>query len=148
MKKEKDFFEEFEKEMQEIIESMMDSMPQVYGFSMQIRNGVPRIQHFGNLKVSENGIKEPFTSSMVDEKSSELKITSEMPGTKKEDIKVNATEDEVTLEAEGEGRKYFKRVNTHCPIEPESAKAKYNNGVLEVTFKQKKSYKGKQVIIE
>ncbi len=116
-KPEKGFFEEFEREMEEmnrLIESMVRSTgsePLVYGFSVHVGpDGVPRMEHFGNVRLTpelnarEDGrnVREPFTSSMIDEKSNELKITAEMPGIKKEDIALISTENEVVIKAEGE----------------------------------------------
>lgn len=161
-KPEKGFFEEFEKEleeMNELINRMMRSTgePLVHGFSLRVgADGVPHVEHFGNVMPArveesrENDVREPFTSSIVDEKSNEFNITAEMPGIKKEDIELNATESEVVIKADSEGRKYFKSVNTPCPVEPDSARAKYNNGVLEVTLKLKefRKPKGKTVKIE
>jgi HSP20 family protein len=162
---EKGFFDEFEKEIEEmnhLIDSMMrltDSEPLVYGFSMQVGpDGVPHVRHFGNVR-QPNGLnvgepqqnaREPYISSIMDEKNNELNITAEMPGIRREDIELNATENEVVIKADSEGRKYYKSVNTPCPVDPESAKAKYNNGVLEVTLKFKENHKpkGKTVKIE
>lgn len=155
---EKDFFEEFEKqfeEMNELMNRMMQSIskePLVYGFSLQVGpDGVPHVERFGNVRPMDvtGVIREPFTSSFVDEKSEELKITAEMPGIQKEEVQVNATEDEITISADGE-RKYFKKLKTTCPVDPDSAKAKYNNGVLEVTFKLKEPAKpkGRTITIE
>ncbi len=164
-KPEKGFFEEFEREMEEmnrLIESMMRSTgsePLVYGFSVHVGpDGVPHMEHFGNvrpaptLNVREDGrnVREPFTGSMIDEKSNELKITAEMPGIKKEDIMLESTENEVVIKAEGEGRKYYKSINTPSPVDTDSVTAKYNNGVLEVTLKLKETPKpkGKAIKIE
>ncbi len=154
---EKDFFEEFEKqfeEMNELMNRMMQSMskePLVYGFSLQVGpDGVPHVERLGNVSPMDvTGVREQFTSSIVDEKNEELKITAEMPGIQKEEIQVNATEDEVTIRADGE-RKYFKKLRTASPVDPDSAKAKYNNGVLEVTFKLKEPMKpkGRTITIE
>lgn len=155
---EKGFFEEFEREigdMNESISRMMRSLgeePLVYGFSLQVGpDGVPHVEHFGNVRPMSGGesLREPFTSSMIDDKNNELNITVEMPGIQKEDIEVNATENDVTIRAEGE-RKYYKSLKTSVPVDPDSAKAKYNNGVLEVTFKLKEPAKpkGKAVKIE
>jgi HSP20 family protein len=165
-KPEKGFFEEFEKEIEEmnqLIGSMMRSTgrePLVYGFSMHVgRDGVPHMEHFGNVRPAHNelnvreeerNVREPFTSSMIDEKNNEFNITAEMPGIKKEDIELNATENEVVIKADSLGRKYYKCINTPCPVDPDSAKAKYNNGVLEITLKLKETLKpkGKAVKIE
>ncbi len=162
---EKGIFEEFEREIEEmnqLIDRMMSSNgePLVYGFSMQVgHDGVPHVEHFGNIRPAdsglnviepEQGVREPFTSSIVDEKNNELNITAEMPGIKKEDIKLNATESEVVIRAEGSGKKYYKTIDTPCMVDPDSARAKYNNGVLEVTLKLKEAPKpeGKAVKIE
>ncbi len=142
-------FDEIEKMIEEMDAHMRShaSEPFVYGFSMHVgADGMPHMEHFGNVGVPER--REPFISSMIDDKSSELKITAEMPGIQKKDIEVDATEDEVIIRAEGEKR-YYKSVKTPCVIDPESAKAKYNNGVLEVTLELKEPKpKGKKVKIE
>jgi len=147
------FFEEFEEEMNRLAEMMRsaENEPLVYGFSMHVgSDGIPHVQHFGNVRPLEPGenARELFTSSMVDEKNSEFIITAEMPGIRKEDIEIKATGSGVEIRAESEGRKYRKSVNTPCPVVPDSAKAKYNNGVLEVTLKLEESTKGKAVKIE
>jgi HSP20 family protein len=155
---EKGFFDEFERTMEEMnksIDSMMRSLgeePLVYGFSLQVGpDGIPHVQRFGNVIPTVGGekVREPFTSSMIDEKNNEFNITVEMPGIQKEDIEVNATEDEIVIRTEGE-RKYYKSIKTPEPVDPDSASAKYNNGVLEVTLKLKEpsKQKGKSVKIE
>ncbi len=162
-KPEKGFFEELEREMEEmnrLIESMMRSTgsePLVYGFGVHVGpDGVPHMEHFGNVRLTpelnaredERNVREPFTSSMIDEKSNELRITAEMPGINKEDIVLESTENEVVIKAEGEGRKYYKSINTPCPVDTDSAAAKYNNGVLEVTIKLKETPKPKGKVIK
>lgn len=155
---EKEYFDEFEKlfeGMNVSIKHMLDSLggePLVYGFSFQVGpDGVPHMEHFGNVETRDREkVMEPFTSTMVDEKTNELKITAEMPGIEKKDIEVNATEDEVTIKAESEGRKYFKKIETLHRVDPDASVAKYNNGILEVSFKLKDFSKpaGKSVKIE
>jgi len=155
----KSFFNEFEKEMEQINElmnRMMESMekePQVYGFSMQVGpDGIPHIERFGNVVPvgKDRDVREPFTSSMIDEKNNEFNITAEMPGINREDIELNATENEVVIKANSAARKYYKFIPAASPIDPESASAKYNNGVLEVTLKLKgeKKPQGRNIKIE
>lgn len=155
---EKGFFDEFGKEfeeMNEMITSMMQSIgkePLIYGFSLQVGpDGVPHIERFGNVRPMDisGSVREPFTNSIIDDRNNELKITAEMPGIQKEEIQVSAAEDEVTIRADGE-RKYYKNLTTSCPVDPDSATAKYNNGVLELTFKLKEPLKpkGKTVKVE
>lgn len=156
---EKGFFSEIEKEieqMNELINRMMQSMgkePQVYGFSMQVGpDGVPHFERFGNLIPlgKDSDVREPYTSSFIDEKNRQFNITSEMPGIKKEDIELNATEEEVIIKADSDNRKYYKFLKTPAAVDPESATAKYNNGILEVTlnFKDTKKQDGKSIKIE
>jgi len=168
-KPDRGFIGEFEKEFEEInkiVENMMRSTgkePIVHGFSVRIGpDGVPHMQRFGNFMpvAGENcelvgaeraqDVREPFISSIIDEKKNELNITAEMPGISKEDIEINSTESEVVIKADSDGRKYFKIVQTPCQINPESAKAKYNNGVLEITIglKTQNKQEGKSIKIE
>ncbi|MBU4076637.1 MAG: Hsp20/alpha crystallin family protein [Euryarchaeota archaeon] len=158
-KTEKGFFDEFEREfeqMNELMNRMMTSLgkePQVYGFSIQAGpEGLPHVEHFGNVVPvgKDSDVREPFTSSIINEKDNEVNITAEMPGIGKEDIEVNATENDITIKAESSGRKYYKKLSTPAPVDPDSAKAKYNNGVLEVTLrlKEQPGKKGKKIDIE
>jgi HSP20 family protein len=155
----KRFFDEFEKDLEEIngiIDSMIQNPSHVYGFSMMVGpDGVSHVEHFGdnnNVTTRENkdnAMREPYISSIVDEKKNELYITAEMPGIRKEDIEVNATENEVIIKAQCGSRKYHKNVQTPA-IDPDSSKAKYNNGVLEVMLKLKDIARpdGKKINIE
>ena len=158
-KTEKGMFDELEKEFEQMNELMSHMMtqfgkePQVYGFSVQVGpEGVPHVERFGNLLPvgKDSDVREPFASSIVNEKDNELNITAEMPGIEKNDIEVNATESEIVIKAEGSGRKYYKSIAAPSPVDPDSARAKYNNGVLEVTLRLKESNKpkGKKIDIE
>ncbi len=158
-KTEKGFFDEFEKELEQMNELMNHMMispgkePQVYGFSIQTGpEGIPHVERFGNIVPvgKDHDVREPFTSSIINEKDNELNITAEMPGIGKEDIEINATDTEVVIKAERGGRKYYKKLNVPVQVDPDSAKAKYNNGVLEVTLrlKEQPGKKGKKIDIE
>ncbi|VVB85157.1 Small heat shock protein HSP16.5 [uncultured archaeon] len=158
-KTERGIFDELENEfeqMNELMSRMMTSLgkdPQVYGFSIQVGpEGIPHVERFGNVLPvgKDHDLREPFATSIINEKENEFNITAEMPGISKEDIEVNATENEVVLTAEGSGRKYYKSIAAPSPVDPDSAKAKYNNGVLEVTLRLKEPprSKGKKIDIE
>jgi len=142
-------FEDIEKELEEMNNIMNHlinhngSMPEVYGFTLQVGpDGISHMERFGNVKpeVSERGgiaevnLREPFVSSIIDEQNNILNITAEMPGIQKKDIELSATENELIIKTTGE-RKYYKVFPAPCPVNPDSAKAKYNNGLLEVTLK-------------
>jgi HSP20 family protein len=132
--------------------------PVVYGYSMNIGpDGIPRIREFGNLKsprrefFSEPTIsaeREPLIDISSTEK--EVKIVAELPGIKKENIKINAYENSVEIISNDPQRKYHKVIDLPTEADIETVKSKYNNGILEVIFNKKKQTKakGKEIKIE
>ena len=114
--------------------------PYFYGFSVTIGpDGIPRIREWGNIRpgpvrpvISET--IEPLTD--VIEEDDVIKVIIDMPGVEKEDINVEATERTITVSAEREERRYFKRVTLPKPVLPETARAQYKNGVLTITVKK------------
>jgi len=80
----------------------------------------------------------------VYESGDELIVTADMPGTDKEEIDLTVGEDYLKIEAPcrsparkiREG-KYMLHVRLPVEIEPESVKARYKDGVLEVIAKKK-----------
>jgi HSP20 family protein len=139
--------------------------PIVYGYSMTIGpDGKPHVKEFGNVKTGKNtagqylGIQKPQISSEreplsdVTTTDKEVKVVLEMPGIKKEDIKINAYEQKIEIKtADISARKYHKVLNLPKSADIETARSIYNNGILEVTFDKKKEEqkpKGKEIKIE
>jgi HSP20 family protein len=141
--------------------------PIVYGYSMTIGpDGKPHVREFGNVKSSGSrsaknigqyiGAKpqisaerEPLSDLTTTDK--EVKVVLEMPGIKKEDIKINAYDEKVEIKtAENAQRKYHKVIDLPKQADIETARSTYNNGILEVTFDKKKEQKpkGKEIKIE
>ncbi|HKR72654.1 MAG TPA: archaeal heat shock protein Hsp20 [Candidatus Nitrosocosmicus sp.] len=144
--------------------------PIVYGYSMNIGpDGKPQVTEFGNVKsrgkldsrkknISSNQLsktsplsteREPLADVNVTEK--EVKVVVEMPGVRKEDIKVNAANSQVEIDASYNSRTYHKSIELPKEADIETAKSIYNNGVLEITFSKKKEDvkpKGKEIKIE
>ncbi|MHA1615766.1 MAG: archaeal heat shock protein Hsp20 [Candidatus Njordarchaeales archaeon] len=118
----------------------------VYGFSITIGpDGVPRIKEFGNIRPTAVGVvtrEEWEPLSTVYSEDDKIRVIIDLPGAKKESIKINASETDVEVKAEAGDRKYYKRIQLPEEVIPESAKARYNNGILEITFEKKK--KGKK----
>ncbi|MEM3653745.1 MAG: archaeal heat shock protein Hsp20 [Candidatus Bathyarchaeia archaeon] len=169
-----DIFEEMNRMMEEMFKDLTGTMPKelirerklpeggtvkefgpfVYGYSMTIGpDGKPIIREFGNIKPSfKRGLevkeeREPLVDTMVDEKT--VKVIAELPGVDKSDIKLNATEKSLTISVDTEKRKYYKELELPVEVDPESAKASYKNGVLEVTLDRIKPQRaGKEVKIE
>lgn len=129
--------------------------PFVYGYSVKIGpDGKPEIREFGNVKPSLRGpqVKEE-REPLVDivETDGEVQVVAELPGVDKKDIKLTATEDELTISVENPERKYFKQVALPVKVRVREARTQYKNGVLEVAFPkavQDKRDKGESLKVE
>jgi len=137
--------------------------PIVYGYSMTIGpDGKPHVREFGNVKAGKNivgqhlGAKPQISAereplSDITTTDNEVKVILEMPGIKKEDIKINAYDEKVEIKtSDNAQRKYHKILDLPKQADIETARSTYNNGILEVTFDKKKEQKpkGKEIKIE
>jgi len=138
--------------------------PIVYGYSMTIGpDGKPHVKEFGNVKgAGEHNLgqhlgakpqisaeREPLSD--ITSTDNEVKVILEMPGIKKEDIKINAYDEKVEIKtSDNAQRKYHKILDLPKQADLETARSTYNNGILEVTFDKKKEQKpkGKEIKIE
>lgn len=141
--------------------------PIVYGYSMTIGpDGKPHVREFGNVKnLYDNNVKkiggqpnhqsqisaerEPLVDVNTTDK--EVKVVVEMPGIRKEDIKIKAYDSQVEVTTSKDSpRKYHKNVELPELADIETARSVYNNGILEITFDKKKVNKpaGKEIKIE
>ena len=136
--------------------------PLVYGYSMTIGpDGKPKVREFGNVKRPSGlgfgigpskaqiaGEMEPMIDVVTTDK--EVKVTVEMPGVSKDKIKIDVYDRTVEVKSEDPQRKYHKTIDLPLEADLETAKSKYNNGILEITFDKKKETKpkGKQIKID
>jgi len=136
--------------------------PLVYGYSMTIGpDGKPKVREFGNVKRPSGlgfgigpskaqiaGEMEPMIEVVTTDK--EVKVTVEMPGASKDKIKIDAYDSTLEVKSEDPLRKYHKTIDLPLEADLETAKSKYNNGILEITFDKKKETKpkGKQIKID
>jgi len=108
-------------------------------------DGLPIIREYGNAKpdaqqtrrnTNSPGTKEPLTDTIVDEKAKTIKVIAEIPGVEKRDIKVTAGKRHVRISAVtgNTGRMYDVNIPLECQTNPNSAKATYRNGILQITF--------------
>nr|MDO8086325.1 Hsp20/alpha crystallin family protein [Candidatus Sigynarchaeum springense] len=127
--------------------------PFVYGFSVRIGpDGKPIINKFGDIKVAPTPTdeepseampeKEPGTiirkpvSDVINE-DNEIVVVVELPGVDKNAIKLDATDYSIEISADAQGkRKYETRLDLPEKINPERAKARYTNGILEVRLEK------------
>jgi HSP20 family protein len=99
------------------------------------------------------------------EQNGEFKVLAELPGVKKEDIKVQIDGDQVSISAESrvereakEGErvlhseryygKFARTFTLGAELDETQAVAKFNNGVLELTLPRKQSVAAKQITIQ
>jgi HSP20 family protein len=126
-------------------------------------DGKPHVKEFGNVKgAGEHNLgqhlgakpqisaeREPLSD--ITSTDNEVKVILEMPGIKKEDIKINAYDEKVEIKtSDNAQRKYHKILDLPKQADIETARSTYNNGILEVTFDKKKEQKpkGKEIKIE
>ncbi len=161
------FDEEFDRMFQRMSRSFMDFDdvfedvkskggrtygPFYYGYSMTVGpDGKPQIQEYGNVKpglLPTAETREPFIDTIIDEKENLLKLVAEVPGVEKNDIKVVVEGNVVNVDAERGEKKYHGRVPIKRKVDPDSVKATYTNGILEVQFKLKGEDKPKGKTVE
>lgn len=132
--------------------------PIVYGFRITVGpDGIPRIEEFGNVRrakrakpkivVSEE--REPLVDIIESDK--DIRVIVEMPGVDKDKISVKVIgARKLIVKGSNHDRKYYKEVELPADVKPESAKATYRNGVLEVKLEKKarEEEKGYEIKIE
>jgi len=118
---------------------------------MRLMSEVEReFMNFTPTGFSRTGVREPLVDIFREKDT--LVITVEMPGVRKEDISVKFL-DKTTLEVSAEYKntvdrkteeavyvervysRYNRIIKLPLPVKPETARARYNNGVLEIRVK-------------
>ena len=136
--------------------------PFVYGYSMSIGpDGKPTIQEFGNVRPSKRpgafGLEQPALEPkdtrepLVDviNEPTQVRVVTELPGVEKSDIKTSINEETLTIKVDSAARKYYKEVQLPAGVDPDSSKATYNNGVLEIMLRKTQPRpKGKEIHID
>ena len=135
--------------------------PFVYGYSFSVGpDGKPVIREFGNVKPSiSRGTsdarpkltvkdeREPLVDAIVNDET--VKVVAELPGVEKPDIAVECDGRTLTLKVDTEKRRYYKRLDLPAEVDPDTSKANYKNGVLELVLTRKtKGPKPKQIRID
>ena len=70
--------------------------------------------------------------SYVDDEHANLTLEIVLPGVPKENINLRMHEDSFALSAPREDIEYVTALSFCCPVKPEEAKAKYENGLLRI----------------
>ena len=130
--------------------------PLVYGYSVTVGpDGKPRVREFGNVRSVGGGVtppaltaeREPLADVMTTDK--DVKVTVELPGISKNDIKIKAYDGAVEVSTtETAPKKYHRIIDLPPDADIETAKSKYTNGILEITFNTKTKPQGKEIRID
>lgn len=124
--------------------------PLVYGSTTTIGpNGKPIVREFGNVKPrmragsTPNILSERQPLSEVSTTDKEVKITVELPGVSKEQIKIDAYDSQVEIKTEDPNRKYHEVIDLPAEVDIDNVKSTFVNGLLEITFNKKSKDKAK-----
>jgi HSP20 family protein len=156
-----DIFDEMSQRMERMMEEFMRMGPErsgkpfVYGYSIRVGpDGKPEVREFGDTDVVRPALKpgpaprgrEPLTD--VIESGDTTHITVELPVVNKEDIDMRVTEDKIIVRVDAADRQYYKEVDLHAKVDPNSVKATFKNGILDITVKRVGGPQGHKIAIE
>jgi HSP20 family protein len=137
--------------------------PLVYGYSYTVgADGKPQFREFGNIRPLQRSLRhgrpevdaplltaerEPLADVTMNDK--EVKVTVEMPGITKQDIKVSIYESAVDVStSEKAKRKYHRIIDLPHETNMETARSTYSNGILEIAFDKKTKPRGREITVE
>ncbi len=124
--------------------------PFVYGYSFSVGpDGKPVVREFGNVKPSIGGgpfgmgkprldvkeEREPLVDTIVH--SDVVKVVAELPGVEKSDINLECDGRTLILKVDTEKHRYHKSLELPVEVDPDTSKASYKNGVLELILSRK-----------
>jgi HSP20 family protein len=120
--------------------------PMVWGFSVNVgTDKKPTIRQLGNFnfgskkKAPQQKPEEPEPLIDTIEDNDTITVIAEIPGITSSDIKLDTTETKMKLSVDTPQRKLSKEIVLPSEVEPESAKAWYKNGILEIKLRRKAS---------
>jgi HSP20 family protein len=137
--------------------------PLVYGYSYTVgADGKPQFREFGNirplqrsLRGGRHGVAAPMLTAErepladVTTTNKEVKVTVEMPGITKQDIKVSAYEGAVEVSTiEKAKRKYHRIIDLPSETDVETARSTYSNGILEIIFDKQSKPRGREIKVD
>lgn len=119
---------------------------------------------FGSLRFEPPSPEVRSIYADIQETDTEIIIIAEIPGVKKDDININATEDTVEISAEVEKekeekeleyireerryKKFYRSFKLPVEVYAEKAKATYKNGILELRLPKKEGREKRSIKIE
>lgn len=131
--------------------------PLVYGSTTTIgADGKPIVREFGNVKPRMRAgstpsiLAERQPLSEVSTTDKEIKVSVELPGVSKEEIKIDAYDNQVDIRTENSKRKYHEVIDLPAEVDTENVTSTFINGLLEITFskKSKDNRKGRSIKVD
>ena len=113
--------------IEEILDSWMEMMNLAYNLENNVRKPtVAKPKHEGTMS--------------YEDRDKDIVFTIDMPGVSKKDIDINIEEHSITVKAENGGKRKYNYSRKFKPaVDPESAKATFTNGVLDITVSKVES---------
>lgn len=110
-----------------------------HGYSMtRGPDGRPLVKEWGTDIPEAPPMKqpddEPLSQVDIDRANKTIRVIMELPGLTKESIRITGTETSIRVTASNELRNIDKEIPISAKVDPKTAKATYNNGVLDVTL--------------
>ncbi|MCL1810810.1 MAG: Hsp20/alpha crystallin family protein [Methanomassiliicoccaceae archaeon] len=114
------------------MESLRGTDIKAYGYVMYRDSAGNRyVKEYGNLlDRPEDVAEEPLIDVSLEHGA--VRVTVEIPGVSMEDIEIGGTKSTLSISTDSGSRKFSRVLALPCDVDPDSAKAEYNNGILEV----------------
>jgi len=132
-------FESMAKKMEKMfseMEGLHGSNVKTYGYTMyQDPNGNRHVKEFGNTpgdSTASYDAIEPLTDVSLEDNI--VRAVVEIPGVSKEDIVLEGTKSTLSVSVNTPSKTFARTLALPCEVDQDSAKAEYNNGILEVTL--------------
>ena len=137
-------FEGFQKQFDRMMKDIGEGRFKTCGYTVYTGpDGVPHMHKFDSETgpgaepdIPAGNVREPLTDVCME--GDLVRIVIELPGVNKEDIRLEGTETSMTVTVDTETRKFRKTVSLPSVVDQDTAKAEYNNGILEVTVNSRK----------
>ena len=133
-------YESMMKKMEKMFSDMEGSQGEnvkTYGYTMYMDSeGNKHVKEFGNM-TGDRGSQYSLPGEQLADVSLEdgvVRAVVEIPGVSKEDIVLEGTKSTLSVSVDTCVKKFDKTLALPCEVDPDSAKAEYNNGILEVTL--------------
>ena len=109
--------------LEDLLDSWMDMMSLAYNIDNARQPVVAKPKHEGTMS--------------YEDRDKDIVFTIDMPGVSKKDIDINIEEHSITVKAENGGKRKYNYSRKFKPaVDPETAKATFTNGVLDITVEK------------